>query len=458
MTSAPTLAGAPDSGASSPAPLRGVGDIPSHQVGLPIIGPTLAYRRDPFGFHLGAYRQHGPIYRTYYRNREYVVLAGLEANDFVWRNTDVWDYGSTNLAFGEQLGSGHVTQLDGEPHRNRRKALKPAFGMDAIMRYLPVMDRVIATELAGLPDGRANLAEFFGPLLIRVTSQTSYRADLTPEMVRTFDEFEHQFLFGTNLGLMRHVYYNRPRYLRLKSRTYEFFRELLEARSKLSTPPADNMTAVIQANADAGNEPLSQWELENYTYLILIAGVHNTANLLYWCLMYLWSRPDWLEALREEVAAWDMNGFRGMQHFPKLKATIQEVMRLRPGAITLPRHAGRDFEFAGYRVPAGTRVLHANTLVHFLEEVYEKPLEFQPERFLGGRAYPPKANGFFGGGTHICLGMNLSMIHTPVALANVVRDYDIQFACQPSFEVTLDVGGNRMREHVPVQLVRRARP
>ena len=447
----------PGASAASPSgSLRGVKDIPYHREGLPWVGPPLAYRKDPFGFHLRAYRRHGPIYRTRFRGRTYVVLAGLEANDFVWRNTDVWSYGATNTAFGEQLGSGHVTQLDGDPHKARRKSLKPAFGMEAIARYLPTIDRVIAEELAAIPDGEANLAEVFGPILLRVNSRTTFLARLTDSMVATLDEFEWQFLFGTNLGRWRHLYDARPQYRLLKAKTFRIFREVLAQRDALESLPKDNFSALEEANREAGNPPFSEWEKENYTYLTLVAGVHNTANLLYWCLVYCASRPDWTARLLVELAGWSTSPFPGMQRFPLLKATIQEVMRLRPGAIVLPRHAGRDFEFAGYRIPAGTPVMHANTLVHFLEEVYERPMEFLPERYLDGRSYPPKAIGFFGGGTHICLGMNVTNIHAPIALANVLRNYEVLFEQSPSFEVKLAVGGNRMRANVPVRLVRRA--
>lgn len=219
-----------------------------------------------------------------------MVLAGLDANDFVWRNTDVWSYGATNAAFGEQLGPGHVTQLDGEPHKARRKALKPAFGLESVLRYFPVIDECIAEELATLPNGDANLAEMFGPILLRVNSRTTYQAELTPEMVATFDEFEWEFLFGTNLGRWRHIFYARPKYRRLKERTYRYFRQLLAERKGRANPPSDGFSAVVQANSEAGNPPFSEWEEENYTYLTLVAGVHNTANLLYWCLMYCGSR------------------------------------------------------------------------------------------------------------------------------------------------------------------------
>jgi cytochrome P450 len=89
-----------------------------------------------------------------------------------------------------------------------------------------------------------------------------------------------------------------------------------------------------------------------------------------------------LRALRAELDLWDGHDIRALAQKPKLKASILETQRIRPGIFALSKHAGEDFEFEGYRVPAGTDVLHVNTLGHFLEEVYEEPFRFKPERFL----------------------------------------------------------------------------
>jgi cytochrome P450 len=212
--------------------IRSVENLPVYRAGFPIIGTTRSFKNDPFEFHIKAFRTCGPIYRTRLGIKDWVVLAGLEANDLVWRNTDLWNYGEANAAFGEQMGPDHVTQLDGERHKKRRAHLKPAFRMESIVR-------------------------------------------------------------------------------------------------------------------------------------------------------------------------------------------------------------------------------HANSLAHFLEEIYEAPFEFKPGRFLEQKSYPAKANGFFGGGTHICLGMNLAMIHAPLILANLVRNYHFKFAFDPSLAVRMTIGTNQVRKNVPLTLTRK---
>ena len=110
-----------------------------------------------------------------------------------------------------------------------------------------------------------------------------------------------------------------------------------------------------------------------------------------------------------------------------LKAVIMEIQRLRPIVHFTRRHAAQDFEFGGYQVPAGTDILVANTCCHFLEEFYEDPLSFRPERFRNGGKFAPRTNGFFGGGVHICVGRNFSMLQTPIAVARMLKFYEITY-------------------------------
>jgi cytochrome P450 len=78
--------------------------------------------------------------------------------------------------------------------------------------------------------------------------------------------------------------------------------------------------------------------------------------------------------------------------------------------ISLPRRAMREFEFAGYRFPVGTRVNTSIIFTHHMAEIWHEPRRFDPTRFSDensrGRhrfAYAP-----FGGGAHMCLGLHFA--------------------------------------------------
>ena len=89
---------------------------------------------------------------------------------------------------------------------------------------------------------------------------------------------------------------------------------------------------------------------------------------------------------------------------------FKEAMRLAPPVPSLPRRAMRDFEFKGFRIPAGTGVNINPLYTHFMPEIWPEPDRYDPSRFepeaSRGRhkfAYVP-----FGGGAHMCLGLNFA--------------------------------------------------
>jgi cytochrome P450 len=443
-------------GEPAPTPAtRGGTEIPLYKPGLPLIGASRAVKRDPFRFYLDAYRRNGPVYRLPLAGRTPIVLGGLEANDFIWRNPENWSYAQTNVALREQMGPDHVTQLDGKRHRARRQHLQPAFRPDTIMRQVPKMDGIIAASLAAHAGQPTDFTRLLARTIIKMSSQTVVQCQLSDATIETMDRWEYEFIYGISLRWMRHFYYNRPGYRRRKREVFAEFGRILDARLAMAEPPEDNLTAILRAHEANGGEPPSRWDLLNDIYLVLLAGAHNTTNLIYWCLLYLQTHPEWRAALREELQPYDGTSFRGLAQFPRLKATIQEVQRLRPGSIFLNKTAAVEMEFQGYRIAAGSPVIHTNSLCHFLDEIYEDPFSFRPERYLEGKTYPPKANGFFGGGSHICLGMNMTLIHTPLFLANIVRNYDLSLDFDPNFDVRLSFGSNQMRANVPGKLIPR---
>jgi cytochrome P450 len=187
----------------------------------------------------------------------------------------------------------------------------------------------------------------------------------------------------------------------------------------------------------------------------LLAGTDNTSSLINSALILVAAYPEWLGALREELDLWDGRDIRALAQMPRLKASILETQRIRPGIFALGKNAGEDFEFEGYRVPAGTDVLHVNTLGHFLEEVYEEPFRFKPERFLEQDKFVPKTFGLFGGGPHVCLGRNHSLMQTPIAVAQAIRNYDVMFEEPPEERVKVGYAGSRVHEELWVKLVPR---
>lgn len=409
------------------------------------------YAKDPVGYHLRAFRELGPIYRIKFRNEMWVAIGGLEANDFAWRNPDLWSYQKAMAGFGEELGYAHVTTLDGPPHRLKRRSLKSGFGIEVVTRHLPKMVRTVAERFDQMKDREIDLYDFSTQTIILASSRTMVETELTDKMLSLMAKFEEMFMYGVLLGEFRHTYFTDPTYLNVKNSVFRYLKKVIREH-ECDDSIDDNLARLIcHRPREAG--PYSLEEKLYDAYLLLIAGAENTTKLINWAVLYIYSDSAWLEELREELEDWMPESFRsGLRDYPKLKATIMEVERLQPGALSQSRVTVEETEFSGYKIPAGTRVFHNHTLCHFLEEIYEDPFVFKPQRWLDGE-YPKKAHGTFGGGTHVCLGMNVTRVYAPVILTTLVKNYGVELKFQPNFRHVVDLGGAFHRVPLPARFI-----
>ena len=389
--------------------------------------------------HISAYKKLGPIYRVQYRGEEWACVGGLKANEWAWGHPDRWQYADPMRAFREVMGPTHVTQLDGPVHRAKRKALKPGFAMSLIARQIPRIDEVVKQFFIDHSGETWTMMDLFMEALTEANSKSVIVTPLTPEERHSFIEFEEVFLPGVAMTPdKRQVYYENSIYPQLKPFVFEFLRRLVENRLN-GHREEDNFQTMIDSREEREFPPDIE-ELIPEAYLLLMAGTGNTARTINCGLHYLQEQPDWYAELREEVKDYQPEQLlRGMDLFPKLKATIMEMERIFPAAPLHPRLAAQDLEFEGYVIPEGTRILHLHTLTHFLDEIYGDPLQFNARRWIEND-YPKKAHGTFGGSTHICLGMNLARIHMPIVMANLIRYFDLEVDELPEIKVNFNYG------------------
>ena len=131
-------------------------------------------------------------------------------------------------------------------------------------------------------------------------------------------------------------------------------------------------------------------------------------------------------------------------------------MRLYPPAPMLNRECHEDTEILGRKIEAGDTFLLCNYVMHRTERLWDNPNAFDPDRFV--RQPELKAKGApympFGAGPRICVGMAFAIMEAVMALATLVRDYDIQIPSdcypRPLMTVTLRPEGG-----VPTRLERR---
>lgn len=137
--------------------------------------------------------------------------------------------------------------------------------------------------------------------------------------------------------------------------------------------------------------------------------------------------PRSLATLKQELDA----GFGSspIESLAYLQACVKETLRLHPPApLMLSHRAGETCHVMGYVVPKDAHVSVNVWAIGRDPNVWDEPLEYRPERFLGPSSVDFKGNDFeflpFGAGRRICPGVPMAAKIVPLVVANLVYYFD----------------------------------
>lgn len=154
---------------------------------------------------------------------------------------------------------------------------------------------------------------------------------------------------------------------------------------------------------------------------MFIAGTETTSSTVEWGMAEILRKPSVLKKLLLELdQVVGKDRFVVESDIPKLtylQAVVKEVFRLHPGVpLIIPRRTNEACEVAGYHIPKHC-IVYVNVWGMARDpNVWEDPLEFKPERFIGS-SVDVKGQDFnllpFGTGRRSCVGWPLAhrMVH-----------------------------------------------
>ncbi|KAJ9560357.1 hypothetical protein OSB04_005517 [Centaurea solstitialis] len=159
------------------------------------------------------------------------------------------------------------------------------------------------------------------------------------------------------------------------------------------------------------------------------AGTETMASTLQWIMAELLTHPQILKKAQAEVR----KIVDGKQHITDedlekmeyMKAIITETSRLHPPIpVPVPRFATEDVNIMGYNVSKGTTVYINIWAIGRDPEVWDRPDEFLPERFMEASLDDFKLIFPFGGGRRGCPGKGFAMAVVESLLANLLWKFD----------------------------------
>ncbi len=398
--------------------------------GVPLLGSALRIARDPMGYLVEQYEALGPVFRVRAAHMDMVVLAGPEANAFVheegrafFSNRETW-----RPALTEMGAPNTFVGLDGDVHWALRKKLAGQFSRKAAERHLSDFVRLGVEALAEEGVGRDIAFVEFGKLLAsrQIGSSLMGRVPTRAEHAAIL-RYTNAVLVTLSLRRLPRwtLWLRGPRFIRDKKRSLGFGARAV--RAHLADPErAPNFIDAVKAAYAAHQGSLQDSELASNGMLPFFAGVDTVGQTIGFLLYEVLRSPELTRRLTAEADALFADGVpepKRLRAAQDIQGAVLEVLRLHPVAFAMPRHAARDFEFAGHRIERGQALLVFTCASHFQAQHFPEPHRFDIERYREPRNEHAQPNVYapFGRGPHQCLAAGFASIQLAAMLATLLH-------------------------------------
>ena len=184
-----------------------------------------------------------------------------------------------------------------------------------------------------------------------------------------------------------------------------------------------------------GISKLNDDELVAQSITFLLAGFETTSTTLSSIAFFLATYPEVQDRLIDEVdnadqARGDTPLYDYVQRIGYLDQVVCEVLRLCSPGFNLFRGCEEEAVYKGVRFPKGVDVNIPVYVLHRDPEVWDNPLEFNPENFSPEAKEKRDPYSFlpFGTGPRQCIGMRFALLEIKMALLKILQQFKFERA------------------------------
>ncbi len=413
--------------------------------GFPILGNTYELATDTLEFLIDSYKKYGSVFRIKTLYDEIVVMAGLEANQFLSRHAndvlkseDVWRPFSMEVNAEKSLVS-----LDGKEHGKLRKIMMRGYSPHVLMgKEQQTIDitKKILEEAISKP--RVGVVNYFKhavvELLGNLTTGINPGKEITPHLI-----YYLRVLLNVHVVKMwPKIMLKDPKFIKAKKVVQEFSDTVWDSHKDRDHSAEPDLIDDLMLAFKEGELNLNKDELRFAIVGPFFAGIDTVANN---CSNILWAlidNPDVLERVRAEVDPHFTSGepidMKSLRTWEVMLNTVLETLRRYNVAPVVHRTAAKDFEFGGCLIEEGQDIYMAQGVAHFMEDIYPDPYKFDIDRYTKGREEHKKkaAHSPYGLGAHKCLGMRLNEVATILIMGYVAHYCDFELS-PPNYKLKI---------------------
>ncbi|MFF2199573.1 cytochrome P450 [Streptomyces sp. NPDC058145] len=401
---------------------------------VPVLGHGLKLVRDPLAFMSGL-RAHGDVVRLKLGPKTVYAVTTPALTGALALSTDYRIDGPLWESLEGLLGKEGVATANGPRHRRQRRTIQPAFRLDAIPAYGPVMEEEAhALTERWRPGETVDCTSESFRVAVRVAARCLLRGEymderaerLSADLATVFRGMYRRM--AVPLGpLYRLPFPANREFNRALADLHLLVDEIVAERRASGQKPDDLLTALLEAKDDNG-EPIGEQEIHDQVVAIVTPGSETVASTIMWLLQVLAEHPEHAEQVRAEVES--VTGGRpvGFEHVRRLTHTnnvVVEAMRLRPAVWILTRRAITDTTLGGYSIPAGADIVYSPYAIQRDARSYGDHLDFDPDRWLPERVkeVPKYAMSPFSVGNRKCPSDHFSMAQLTLITAAISAKY-----------------------------------
>nr|WP_309246272.1 cytochrome P450 [Verrucosispora sioxanthis] len=333
-----------------------------------------------------------------------------------------------------------ILVTEGEVWESSRDTLQPLFTKQRVEQMVDRMAVAIAEAIDALGEpARQGVAVDSMTLMSRIVCQATTRV-LFGRKISVGDAVE---IFGhlgtiTRTMVFRLLVPSAPYWVPLPGD--RAFRKAVAAIDTLVLPiirteranpgEGDDIIAAL-CRPRANGLQVSEEQVRSDLVAMFSTATETTVGVLSWLWPVLEKYPEVADRLYAEVDEVVGRGPVQRAHIPRMRYTrmvLDEMLRLWPAGWNIPRTAAEEQVLGCVRIEAGATILVSPYATQRMEQFWDRPDAFDPERFAPDRPRREHRYSYFpfGGGPHQCVGQHLFLLEAPIIIATLLSRYRFQ--------------------------------
>jgi cytochrome P450 len=332
--------------------------------------------------------------------------------------------GAGSAILAPLIGARSLMLLEEDEHLVSRRVVSPAFHQRIVAEHTAMLLDVAEREIAEWPtDSPAALHPRIRSLTLRVILRAIFGE---PDCLdRLHEALMRSLEISTSFVLQEPTLRCLPgwrqawqAFLREQAKVDDILYSLMRRRETERPAQPTGLLDMLLAGHQVDGSPMTHHEVRDNLMSLILAGHETTTGELAWAFQLLAHHQPVQDRLIEELDA-----SHGENDY--LTATVNETMRRKPVFLfCIPREVVEPVEIGGwtYRPPA--HLAGCTYLMHHHPDLYPRPYEFRPERFID-ETPQPRAWLPWGGGKKHCLGRHFALLEFKTVMRLVLTSYRV---------------------------------